>query len=240
MPRTRFYLQIVVLTFGFCSSSLSSCAFAQENTNTKANEKVSDENVIQENQFKEILAKANEKLEGKIYRMTKTEESFSDRDASSESVATDVLEIIPPNKRREFNEFKSATKNTKTERIWDGKNLYEKENDGDWKQYSGGGGGSGDFTSGRTTTTYKFIRKELLNNKTANVYETESHRIASKATRTSQYRVEYVTKTKYWISEDGLFLKIIKESEIVGSKSLLRELSVYEYDSNIKIESPIK
>jgi len=165
---------------------------------------------------------------------------FSRRDANVENVTTKILEIIPPNKRREVEEIKSPTKNSRVERIWDGKNLYEKENCGEWKKYLGGGGISGDFTSGRTTTTYKFVGKETLNNKAADVYESESHRVANKMTQTSQYRVEYVTKTKYWISEDGLLLKTIKESEVVGSKALTRETAFYEHDSNIKIEAPIK
>ncbi len=240
MRRTLFYLSVGLLAFGICAFLLSSCASAQEKTNTKSNEKVVDENIIEESKFKEILAKATENLKDKTYRLTKTEESFSDRNTTAISLTTNILERIPPDKERKIEEVKSPTKNTRSERIWDGKNLYTKENDGDWKKYSGGSSSSGDFTSGRTTITYKFIGKESLNGKTADVYESESHRIANKLTQTSQYRVEYVIKTKYWFSEDGLFLKSVKESEIVGSQSLVREVSIYEYDSKIKIEAPIK
>jgi len=155
-------------------------------------------------------------------------------------VGTKIWRVALARKRGEVGERKAPTKNSRLERIWDGKNLYEKQDDGEWKKYSGGGGMSGDFTSGRTTTTYKFVGKETLNNKAADVYESESHRVANKMTQTSQYRVEYITKTKYWISNDGLLLKTIKSSEVVGSKALSRETAIYEYDSNIKIESPIK
>ena len=240
MRRYTFYLAVALLVFGSSLFFLSSCASAQEKTNTKSDEKKSDENIIEEGKFKEIIAGATENLKGKTYRLTKRKENFSDRDASSESVETNTLEIVPPDKKREIEEVKSATKNTRLERIWDGKNLYVKQNDGEWKKYSGGNSGGGNFTSGRMTTTYKFVGKETLDNKAADVYESESHRIANKMTQTSRYQVEYITKTKYWISEDGLLLKTIKESEIVGSKALSRETAIYEYDSNIKIEAPIK
>lgn len=242
MRRYTFYFLVAFSAFGLCSFLLISCASAQEKNITKSNEKKFDENAIEEGKFKEILAKATQNLKGQTYRLTKTIENFYDRDANSESVETNILEIVQPDKKREVEEFKSAAKNTRTERIWDGKNLYEKVNDGEWEKYGGGGNGSGggDYSPGRITTTYKFSGKTTLNNQTANSYEAETHRIANKFTRTSQYQVHYIVKTKYWISEDGRFLKILKESEIDGSKALTRETEIYEYDASIKIEAPIK
>ncbi len=241
MRRKLFYLSVVLLAFGFGLSFLSSCASAQVKTEVKTNEKVSNENVIEEGEFKELLAKTSENLKGRNYRLTETTDYFPDRSANVESVTTKILEIVMPDKKREVEEIKSPTKNSRSETIWDGKNLYEKQNDGEWKTYSGSGSGSGgDFTSGRITTTYKFNGRETLNDRPAFVYESESRRVANKMTRTSQYRVEYVTKTKYWISENSLLLKSVKESEIVGSNALSRETAIYEYDSNIKIEAPIK
>ena len=240
MRRYTFYLAVGLLAFGIGLSFLSSCASAQEKIEKKSNEKVSDENIIEEGKFKELLAKTAANLKGRTYRLTEMIEYFPDRDANVEGVTTKILEIVMPDKRREVEEIKSPMKNSRLERIWDGKNLYVKQNDGEWKKYSGGSSGSGDFTSGRTTITYKFVGKETVNGRTADLYESESLRVANKMTQTSQYRVEYVTKTKYWISEDGLLLKTIKASEVVGSKALSRETAIYEYDSNIKIEAPIK
>ena len=240
MRRYTFYLLVALLAFGIGLSFLSSCASAQEKIEKKSNEKVSNENIIEESKFKELLAKTTENLKGKTYRLIETIDYFPDRQANVESVTIKILEIVAPDKRREVEEIKSPTKNSRLERIWDGKNLYEKQDDGEWKKYSGGGSGGGNFTSGRTTTTYKFIGKETLNNRAVDLYESESRRVANKMTQTSQYRVEYVTKTRYWISEEGLLSKTIKESEVVGSKALSRETAIYEYDSNIKIEAPIK
>lgn len=240
MRRTLFNLSITLLAFGFGLSFLSSCASAQVKTEVKTNGTGSNENVIEESKFKELLAKTSENLKGRTYRLTETINYFPDRNANAERVTTKILEIVVPDKKREVEEIKSPTENSRIERIWDGKNLYEKQNDGEWKKYSGGDSGGGSLTSGRVTTTYKFIGRETLNDKTADVYESESRRIANKMTQTSQYRVEYVTKTKYWISENSLLLKSVKESEIVGSNALSRETAIYEYDSKIKIQTPIK
>ncbi len=234
MRSLTFYFAVALLVLGI-NLSISSLVLAQE----KTNEKATNQNLIEESEFNKILSKAEENLKDKTYRRTKTEEVFADRDAAAKSVKIEILEIVPPNKRREVEEIKSSTENRKIERIWDGKNLYERENNGEWKKYSGGGGIGFNIATGKITTTYKLIGNEMLNGKSVNVYEVESHRIANKFTRTSQYQVEYVMKTKYWISTEGYFLKSLKESEIVGSKSLIRETEIYEYDSNIKIEAPI-
>ncbi len=163
------------------------------------------EKAFGEKEFREIQTKATEKLQDKIYRLTVTEENFFDRNTNPESVKTKIFETIPPNKKREVEEIKSPTENIKTERIWDGKNLYVRENDGDWKKYDGGGGGSGSSNSGRITTSYKFVEKTTLNNQTANIYEVEMNRKATKYSRTSRFEVHYVEKTRYWITEDGYF-----------------------------------
>jgi len=197
------------------------------------------ERVIEEKEFMGIHAGATENLKGKTYRLIKTEELFSDRRASSQRVNINILEIVQPNKRREVEEIKSQEKNAKTERIWDGKSLFIRENDGDWRKYYGGNSSSGNYVSGRITTIYKFIEKTNLNGQTASIYEVEMNRKANKFTQNSQLEVHYIEKTRFWINEDGNFLKTIKESEIAGSNSLTRETSIYEYNPNIKIETPI-
>lgn len=231
MRRYVLYLAFALSVFGIVSIYPNYHVLAQEK---------SVERSISESDFKEVLSKADSLLNGKIYRMTKTEETFTDRETNPQRVETNILETVPPNKRREVEVIKSATENSRTERIWDGKNFYKKENDGKWQKFSGGGGLAGSFVSGRISNTFKFVGEESLNGKMSDVYETEMRRVANKATQTSAYQVEYVTKTKYWFSENGQFLKIIRNSEVVGSKSLVRETTVYEYDKNIKIEAPIK
>ncbi len=138
MRRYTFYLAVALLAFVICATFLSSCASAQEKANTTQSEKKSDENAVEESKFEEILANATENLKGKIYRLTKTEEDFSDRAANAERVETNILEIVLPDKRREVQEIKSATENTRLETIWDGKSFYEKRNNGEMGRNSAG------------------------------------------------------------------------------------------------------
>ena len=216
-----FFNQTILLALVL---ALFSCTLAQEKR-------------FDEQEFKAIQTKAEGRLENRTYRSTKTTESFSDRDANPRSIEINILEIVLPNKKRVVEEYKSETRNNKTEMIYDGKNLYIRENDGKWK--SGGvAHASGDISSGRITTNYRFVEKTVLNGQNVNVYEVQKNRTAVKFTRSSEYEVQYIDKTKYWIKENGDYLRIVTESEIVGSKSLLREVSVYEYGANIKIKTP--
>lgn len=209
---------IILMTFSF--------AYSQEKT-------------IDESEFTEIIKKTEKNLEGKTYRLTKTKESFIDKELKPEFVEVSLKETVPPNKWRTVEEYKSATKNTKTERIWDGQNLYERKDDGAWAKYLGGGGVNWSSASGRITKTFKFIEKTVFNNQNVNVYVMEMNRFANKFTQTSMYQVHYIEKTKFWIGEDGTILKKVIESEIEGSKQLVRDTWIYEYDSTITIDSPI-
>ena len=199
----------------------------------------SQEKTIDENEFTEIINKTEKYLEGKTYRLTKTKESFGDRELKPEIIEISLKEIVPPNKWRTVEEYKSSSKHTKTEMIRDGQNLYKRDNDGVWTKLLGSGSGGGSFGTGRITKTYRFLEKTLLNQQNVNVYEAEVNRIANKFTQTSMYQVHYIDKTKYWIKDDGGILKKVKESEIKDSKQLIRDTWIYEYDSNIKIETPI-
>jgi hypothetical protein len=194
---------------------------------------------LTEQQFNEIKALAEGKLSGRTYRLTETTETFPVRDGAVESVRVHITEIVPPNERREVDDLKSPERTERTERIWDGKFLYERRDNGAWSKYDGGGSGSSDFTSGRVTMNYRLIEKTKINNDLVTIYEVEKHRRANKYTRDGLIEFHYIDKTKYWIGSDGSFIKAVQESEVVGGKWLVRGTSIYEYDPNIKIEAPI-
>lgn len=218
MKRTILCFWIIVILF--------SSAFSQEK-------------ILEETEFTEIINKTEKFLVGKTFRLTKTTDSFFDRDLNPEIVEIEMKETVQPDKWRTVEEYKSASKHTKVEMIWDGKNLYKKSNDGVWEKFLGAGSGGGGSKSGKITRIYRFVEKTTLNNQDVNVYEMEENRIANKFTQTSMYQVHYIEKTKYWIAKDESVLKKIIESEIEGSKQLIRDNWIYEYDSTIKIETPI-
>ncbi len=201
------------------------------------------EKPLTKSEFSKILDKTERNLAGKTYRVTMTRETFSDRDAKPEKVHTRIFEKLPPDRWREYEETRSSVSLdiVKLERIWDGKTLYERKNDGEWKKSGGSAKLVGGIISGRITKAYKFVEKTTLNGKTANVYEVEINRKTTKITETSREKVHYIEKTKYWIDQDGSILKKAIESEVVGSKSLIRDVWIYDYNpKDLKIEAPIK
>lgn len=222
-------------------------AAAQEKSSEKTTDQnaVNDVDIIEESKFKEILSKATKNLRSKSYRLSVTKEIFSDRNAAAVRVELNILEFVSPFKQKEVVEVRSPNQNTRMETIRDGKNLYKKENDGEWIKFDGPLFRTLDgWTGGEQTVIYRFLGKESFNEQTVDVYEMETHTVSSMnyvtAAGTSRIETKFVDKKKYWISEDGCFLKTSKESETVGKKSLTRKTEIYEYDPNIKIEAPIK
>lgn len=212
-----------LILFGFVSLS-----FAQEK-------------IITENEFNDILAKTAEQLKTANYRLTKTEQLFLKPGEKPEKVRIEINEYIRPNKWREVVKEESKDKSSVNERLWDGKNLYVRENDGMWQIYAGGDVINQSIRTGQFTKTFKFVEKSKLNEQVVNIYDVEIKRVANKFTQTSFYQVAYFEKSRYWISEDNFLLKKKVENTISGSEAIAAEDWVYEYNpQDLIIEAPIK
>lgn len=194
---------------------------------------------ITEKQFNEIDAKGQELLKASSHRFTRKLEYFEDRSKPSRTSETYLREFLLPNKWRTVEE-KFYDKPDRTERIWDGKFLYEKVNDGEWKRYNGGNSGGGGFESGKITRSYTYLGKTDLDGKRVDTYEFKMDRIARKMTMNDTFTVHYIRRIHYWFGTDGKLLKKIKEDEIEGRNELSRETTTIDYDAKIKIEAPIK
>lgn len=238
---------IAVLIISLLFFTVASC---QQNPTAKIDDKKVEDNEIKEKDFNVMLINAKKSLDGKTYRLTETEKYFPDKDGEAESTELNIDEFVLPDKTRTVKDISSPTENSRIERIWDGKNLYARKNNESWEKFSGGGGsGSGDgFRSGRSTKTYRFLGMTEIDGQQAKLYSEESKRIANKFTQTSRYQVYYFENAKYWFDENGLLLKIYKESGVEKvvttegtkeSNAITRKTSIYEYDPNIKIETPI-
>ncbi len=210
------------------------------------------EKVITETDFDKIVADADKNIDGKTYRLTETEKYFPDKNGEAESTKINLTEFVLPDKRRTVRDVASIAEFGRYETIWDGKTYYTRKNFEDWQSYRGGGEGSsvgsGDFTSGKISKIHKYLGTTEIDKQKVKLYSEEKMRIANKLTRNSTYQVYYYENTKYWISENGLLLKIYIESGVEKvitpegakeSKAVTRKTSVYEYDPNIKIEAPI-
>ncbi len=195
---------------------------------------------ITEKQFNEVNAKGAELLSSSSYRSTRKLEYFEDRSKPGRASETSLKEVLIPDQWRTVEE-KFYDKPTREERIWDGKFLYVKVNDGEWKRYNGGGSGGVDIETGqRITKSYKYLGKAALDNKQADLYENTIDRIARKMTVSDTFTVHYIRRTRYWFAIDGKLLKKLVENEIEGRNELSREITTVDYDANIKIEAPIK
>ncbi len=197
-------------------------------------------NDISEAEYLQVEAKAAELLNASNYRLIRDLEYFEDRSKPSRLAESDAREVLQPNKRRTVEIRDYNGKVSKEERIWDGKALYARTDDGEWKQFSGGSGMGGRIESGQTTKKFRFLRKVDLDGVQANLYELESLRIANKFSANDMIVVRFNKKVRSWYSEDGKLLQKIIEDSIEGREELSRDTTKIQYDPNIKIEAPIK
>lgn len=190
--------------------------------------------------FLDVQDKANELLEKSSYRLTRTLEFFEDRDKPGKTSEKFLREVSRPDKWRTVEEKELNGKIEKEERLWDGKALFVKENDGEWRRFSGGDSGSGRSESGQVTRRYRYIGKADLNGLQTDLYEIEMLRVANKFSQNDMVVVRYKRKTRFWYSGEGKLLKKVEENMIEGYPEMSRETTVIEYDPVLKIEAPIK
>lgn len=96
-------------------------------------------------EFALIQTEAMDYLKEKTYRLTLTTEYFEDRNLPITNKLVNINEFEVPGKWRTIEERYSNGKIIREERLWEGKNLYTRTNDGKWEKYSGGGSGGGSF-----------------------------------------------------------------------------------------------
>ena len=113
---------------------------------------------ISEKEFIEIDAKGEALLKASSHRLTRKLEYFEDRLKPGRVSENYLEEFLVPNKRHTVEE-KFYNKPDRTERIWDGKFLYVKVNDGEWERYDSGASVNGDFESGKLSKSYKYLGK---------------------------------------------------------------------------------
>lgn len=190
--------------------------------------------------FLDVQDKADELIKKSSYRLTRLSEYFENRDKPGKVTETLLREVLQPDKWRTVEEKEFDGKHTRIERLWDGKTLYEKENDGEWRKFRGGTGVSGRIESGQVTNRYRHLGKVDLDGTLADLYEVETLRIANKFSATDMVVVRYVRKTRCWYSTEGRLLKKIEENMIEGREAMNRETTFIDYDPKISIEAPIK
>lgn len=196
---------------------------------------------ITEKKFNAITAKAEKLQKESSYIQTRTLEYFEDSSKPGRVSERDVDEVLLSGKWRKIEERNYGDKPTKSERIWDGKSLYSRDNEGAWQKYSGGGSVSGGIQTGQFTFKYSYLGQEKIDEKVLNLYEVRRDRIARKPSATGITEFHYVRLSKYWFLPDGRLAKKLEEETVEGFDALSRETTTIEYDpKGLKIEAPIK
>jgi hypothetical protein len=179
-------------------------------------------------EFTAIYRKAQNLRQEKAHRVRTTIEKYADKNAAPTEKITSTYEIIPPARSRYSSVVESNSKTKKYELIRIGEKQYIKNDRGNWEidktepKYALGS---------ESQKSVKFIEKTSFNNQTVNVYEVESDEFFEQVNRQS--------KIKYWFSEEGLLLKMETESVEKETNAVSKQISIYEYDPNIKIEAPV-
>lgn len=193
--------------------------------------------VIEKKDFNDIIKKDEQHRSGKSFRSNYLSETFSDKSKAVDALYETIYETIPPDRSRYISISKVGKEINKSETITIGPRRYNRLNDGDWseKQDQGlsGSGGGAIITYG----SYKRLKKARLGKKSVTIYE--------KVIKTSDYGYgdgmrEEIHTTSYWITLDGIILKVLEEIETVGTSKLVRNTRTYEYDAKIRIEAPKK
>lgn len=215
----------VMLLFGVIS------AFAQEKT-------------ISQIELETLSINSSEKLKGKAYRMILISKSSVEGRPETDYSSKTVFEYVSPTASRFAIEstFQSVTKKNETIRIGD--KVYSREGDSNWKEsaYTGktvtATKEPGASVQLETQTEYKYLGVEKLNNQDTRLYTKVSK---SKSINQTNGKETFSTTTiKYWFSEDGILLKMDRETDSNSGSMIHRTrlTQIWELDPNLSIEAP--
>ena len=151
-----------------------------------------------------------------------------------------LYENVVPDRIRYVHVETSGGKTRRTEEIDIAQSKYCKRDDNAWEQVKSPciGGGAGGVPN-TLSATYS-VENIKLDNQDRKLYR---QYITYKNTFSKNKENEGLSyyETKYWLNKEGLIVREEYEYGMVDTKKLDRAtIDTYEYESNIKIEAPIK
>ncbi|HMT07068.1 MAG TPA: hypothetical protein PKA82_03620 [Pyrinomonadaceae bacterium] len=190
---------------------------------------------MSEEEYDKVAAIFRSFLSKEPYRVRYTHETFPSEEAKEpEKINKWMTEYIKPDREHNFYGLNASEPSAKYERIVIAERIFTNK-DGKWKELSPSKGGFGGG-SGAASAEYFNRGTEKIDGRVTNVYEsiiTERFARGSGPWQLSYYR------SKIWVSKDGRIRKYVGESDAKITKRN-RTTEIYEYDSKIKIEAPIK
>ena len=189
--------------------------------------------------LQEKINSSQKLLEAISYRVNTTSVYFEDRTKSGQVTKSDTKEVVFPNKWRTVSKTTEAGTIQRIERVWDGKFLYEKVDDGKWEKYNGGASSETRIESGRITRDYQYLGPQNIDGTDMEVFQIKEHRLANKFSMNSVVEVHFIRTTTFWFTSDAKLMRKVEENEIEGRPELSRETATYEYEpKDLKIEAP--
>ena len=200
---------------------------------------------ITKDNFLTAQQKANERVRDIPHRLISISHIYTNDGTELQVIRTETSEVESPERRRfviEYNEVYHDRKSSSEKVFFDGIQ-YQKSDDGSWTKKNFAIPQIGANASFGDDANYYLTEDVLVNDKTADLFGVETEIKA----RTAVYKGNEVKvnallqKIKMWRSKDGKLLKFeISKQHKDTENPAFRQTIIYEYDSNIKIEAPIK
>ncbi len=203
---------------------------------------------ISQKEFSDVYNAERSKTSAVNYRMISIYEAKRGSELNFVQTQKSISEFVRPNRQHYIWENRpiNSDRTDILELIKIGDDEYEKRDNGEWKKRAKKLGQPINPSKNnviQTSVKNFYLGKMDFSNQTADIYQREiesKHQRKNSATNElEEYKSNRIEK--YWISKDGLRLKIETEETVLDSQPrILRGTVIYEYDPNIKIEAPIK
>ncbi|MEQ1922776.1 MAG: hypothetical protein ABL952_09735 [Pyrinomonadaceae bacterium] len=187
-------------------------------------------------EFYQVMADGYLKLKNTSYREKERKEEFGAGSSTPTLITERAIENIPPGKEHMISIQNEDGKIQKDERIAIGQQMYYRSNDEPWERYVNRTGAPilGEAME-PSFGSYKIIDKTKLSGQKVTIYE-----------KTERFKKTYVDDedselvVRLWIDRFGRMLQVLVTMSKLESKTRIKTITTYEYDSSIKIEAPIK
>lgn len=195
-----------------------------------------------EQEFINLKNTATEKLKTKTYRVKMVGEGYKNvNDSRPSQFTSQITEYAVPDRSHSIYEIKTDQRIFREETISIGQKKYIRRNNENWKELApelnergSGVGIKSAVVNHEKNVEYKYKGKKNISKQESDLYEVTTTR----KYKTPNYEATNITTERYWFNKEGLFLKTETEFKYNNQKITSHIIWVYEYDPNIKIETP--
>lgn len=189
-----------------------------------------------EEEFDRIHKSALAKLESLPHRILR-ERTTAFRTNRSAGHTFELIEIVPPNKKKRSVLSDSFKGKPTFERIWIDSRYFERSNGKKWLEPDVPISPGSPDSRKVTKKEFFFLGVTMVNNEQVRVFETlEEGANPSNPIEARKFKI----RTRYWFDSDGKLLKSAFQMDVGNGFIRWDEESNYQYDPNIMIEAPIK